>query len=1117
MRGRVWRMLSAAVLISPYMARAQEPSVVCARVQTGNGFPVSRAVVQATPQSGSARDSAAAATTKLDGIACVRAPSNTAIALLVVASGLRPAGRIVQVTADTLTFVLAPLRPLDAVRVVERDRAQEQLGQHDMPVASVTELYGGVFGRPGAGGEDGTLAAVVGTTPGLDRTRGGVTALGIAPELSQTTLAGLPTGAARVPPDNLYSAAAATTAGVANGGFTGATTDVRLLPLANRQFTFARINTQGAALDAGPDAAAAQRTQVALSHNRPLVVDQASLNTSVSYARTSRAAWWLNRTPPAVGAAVGWSAADRDAIGGLAERVGLGQAPAPNAVTETADLLSQLDVRAWGGGAFSSTVLANLDRQRGDGASPFAAATTAMERQQLALAWQNRWRRLFADGAVELSAGATLNGANVSPVSHAPAAWLFDPAGRPALRLGGGGLGQETHERLVQAKQVREWGVADAPSRTTVGFEQLARTAARTLPANGAPAFTTWSFADTAALRSGAAFSATARTPDPRITAAHALLAAFTEHERRVAKSFHMSAGLRLEAQRGTEAPWRITASPRFGTSWVRWQQGMTRDRLRTSVGRYVGWTPLTAAMKTQSDGLVTLACTGSDVAPDAWAAAGAPCRTGTETVVPPPAADGHLLAPSTWRGAVSWTRFLWKGTVWPGLDVQASRSTGMLAVRNPLLPAAPVTLLPADGGRRVFVPVSAIDPATGAIRPDAGGVFPASAYGTAGESRAWQATASMIFTQVLGGQARASYTWTAADDRLVGLADGDATQRVQWASSPFAPRHTWRLSLTTTVPGRGVLFAFAEWRSGLPFTPRVDRDVNGDGAANDAAYIPRTGEPLRSAFENVAASWPRGLRQCVSGFAGVLAATGACRTPGVATLDLRLVFPLPRSDRATLRFDLLNVPALADRLLHGSDARGWGQPIMPDPVLWRVTGFTAAQPGFAYRPSTVQPTTAAWRTQPWAPFVLRVEVGIDLSPSLAKQQAHEAAARRTREGVAETVRLQAARYPDPFTLATSRADVVPDAANSPAWVAAHRQYAERMAATWRRLTERLGDGARRDAATVDAFREANAEAEATYEAATAYVRKALGPELEQLPDWVAVWLREGASQRVRR
>jgi hypothetical protein len=312
-------------------------------------------------------------------------------------------------------------------------------------------------------------------------------------------------------------------------------------------------------------------------------------------------------------------------------------------------------------------------------------------------------------------------------------------------------------------------------------------------------------------------------------------------------------------------------------------------------------------------------------------------------------------------------------------------------------------------------------------------------------------------------------------------------------------------------------LLAFAEWRSGLPFTPRVDRDVNGDGAANDAAYVPRTGEPLRSAFDSVAATWPRGLRQCVSGFAGTLAVPGACRTPGMPTLDLRLILPLPRSNRATMRFDLLNVPALADRLLHGTDARGWGQPVMPDPVLWRVSSFNGAQPGFAYRPNAVQPTVAAWRTQPWAPFVLRVEVGIDLSPSLAEQQATEAAARRTREGVAETVRQHAARYPDPFTLATSRAEAVPAAANSPTWVAAHRQYAERMAATWRQLTDRLGAVARRDAATVAAFAEANAEAAASYEAATAFVRNALGSELEQLPDWVVVWLREGASRRVRR
>lgn len=69
---------------------------------------------------------------------------------------------------------------------------------------------------------------------------------------------------------------------------------------------------------------------------------------------------------------------------------------------------------------------------------------------------------------------------------------------------------------------------------------------------------------------------------------------------------------------------------------------------------------------------------------------------------------------------------------------------------------------------------------------------------------------------------------------------------------------------------------------SGLPFTPMVAGDVNGDGSTNDHAFIfdPRlvTDEAVGAGMGQLLAHSPARIRECLSSQTGRIAAYNSCR-----------------------------------------------------------------------------------------------------------------------------------------------------------------------------------------------------------------------------------------------
>ncbi len=151
--------------------------------------------------------------------------------------------------------------------------------------------------------------------------------------------------------------------------------------------------------------------------------------------------------------------------------------------------------------------------------------------------------------------------------------------------------------------------------------------------------------------------------------------------------------------------------------------------------------------------------------------------------------------------------------------------------------------------------------------------------------------------------------------------------------------------------PNVGTFTLFARAQSGLPFTPLVQGDVNGDGRGSDRAFVPDPSRSLGTGADDVAlatqlrallANGSDAARECLTAYAGTVAARNGCRGPWTQSLNVQWRPRLPAKvrNRVTASVYFANVLGGVDQLLHGSDLRGWGSGGAPDPVLLVPRGF---------------------------------------------------------------------------------------------------------------------------------------------------------------------------------
>jgi hypothetical protein len=187
----------------------------------------------------------------------------------------------------------------------------------------------------------------------------------------------------------------------------------------------------------------------------------------------------------------------------------------------------------------------------------------------------------------------------------------------------------------------------------------------------------------------------------------------------------------------------------------------------------------------------------------------------------------------------------------------------------------------------------------------------------------------------------------------------------------------------------------FGRLQSGLPFTPMVGGDVNGDGFANDRAFIfdpaNMADASLASETRTLLSSSSQNVRDCLARQMGHAAARNSCTGPWTTALNGQVSYsgtmPFTRQ-YGTISLALANPLGGLDQLLHGANhLRGWGTAAYPDPVLYRPTGFDATTDRFKYainpRFGNTQPSNMLLRT----PFRVTLDISLQVGRSLAQQQ----------------------------------------------------------------------------------------------------------------------------------
>jgi hypothetical protein len=364
-----------------------------------------------------------------------------------------------------------------------------------------------------------------------------------------------------------------------------------------------------------------------------------------------------------------------------------------------------------------------------------------------------------------------------------------------------------------------------------------------------------------------------------------------------------------------------------------------------------------------------------------------------------------------SWRASLGFQR---RFLQFLGASVDATFAEGVhqQGVRDLNLRDTPAFTLTSEGGRPVYVPASAIVPATGETGYFASRLHPE--FGQVMEidsdlrSRTLQLTLGLNgFVPRLQTFFSASYTTMRARDqgsaggwgfgRFGGFGGigslpttGGNPNEPEWGTSEFERRHSFTATLGRSFRSWIDLSVIGRASSGSPYSPIVGGDVNGDGARNDLAFVfdpATTADPaLAESMSRLLATVPEGARACLESQLGRIAERSSCRNPWSYSLDLRFnLHPeLPRvGRRLTIAVDAVNTLSGVDRLLHGeSGLRGWGQFQRADAVLLYPRGFDPATERYRYevneRFGSTRSSTVAIRN----PFQVQVQAQLSVGPS---------------------------------------------------------------------------------------------------------------------------------------
>jgi hypothetical protein len=371
--------------------------------------------------------------------------------------------------------------------------------------------------------------------------------------------------------------------------------------------------------------------------------------------------------------------------------------------------------------------------------------------------------------------------------------------------------------------------------------------------------------------------------------------------------------------------------------------------------------------------------------------------QPGVTLVDPNYQASRRLSADLNWQGWVLRNRF--------NLSVAGSYALNLDQQGEIDLNFAPTMrfALGSEGGRPVYVAPTSIVPATGSIATGDARVSQSFSRVTFINSGLRSDSKQLVF-RVSPTAFNSKFTWNASYTRswnrrlIQGFSStvGNPLDR-EWGANDLNAKHQVQLGINYNLLNTFRLNWTVSARSGVPITPRISGDVNGDGYSNDRAFV---FDPAHTADSSLAAQMRQLLddgspiaRSCLRRQLGQLSKLASCSGPWVLSGNNAInisVNPqkMRMPQRAQLRFQLSNPLGGLDLLTHGSgNARGWGQTTSPDQTLLYVRGFDPETNRFKYevnqRFGSTRPQQSASRS---SPVTMTALLSLDLGPSRERQ-----------------------------------------------------------------------------------------------------------------------------------
>lgn len=311
------------------------------------------------------------------------------------------------------------------------------------------------------------------------------------------------------------------------------------------------------------------------------------------------------------------------------------------------------------------------------------------------------------------------------------------------------------------------------------------------------------------------------------------------------------------------------------------------------------------------------------------------------------------------------------------------SRGFGLWGYQDMNLNDAAQFTLP--DGRPVFAGKGAITPggtvslAGSRLHPEFGTVYDVVADRSSNSHQASFQTGGFLPWRISGSL---NYTLSFTRDQggtngFGGAATAGNPNIAEWGTSSNDRRHTLNLQLSKALSDEIELQVLTQMSSGSPFTPMVNRDINGDGSGNDRAFIfdpsATSDTSIANAMSRMLTHLPGRVSDCIEAQFGQIAERNSCRNGWSQNLSLRANFRpnLPQvglGRRMTISLNAMNVLNGLDQVINGSNnLKGWGEARSADTRLLEVRAFDQTAGSYVYQVNEAfGQTRRATRTRPF-------------------------------------------------------------------------------------------------------------------------------------------------------